>query len=92
MIRQPLNPDEVRSLMSIGRRMPKDRHQEGWVEEVGKRRRKWRGHYYVYEIQPDGTEKRRHKAPTLGLKSEMKKYEAEKSSAASSLKRRLRAR
>lgn len=58
--------------------MGRDRHQKGWVEEIGKRKKKWKGHYYVYALQPDGSEKRLHRTPVLGLKSEMKKWEAEK--------------
>ncbi|MCC6591634.1 MAG: site-specific integrase [Bryobacterales bacterium] len=58
--------------------MPRDRHQNGYVEETGKRTKKWKGHYYVYVAQPDGSEKRAHRAAILGLKSQMKKWEAEK--------------
>jgi integrase len=58
--------------------MSRDRYQHGWVEEVGKQRKKWKGHYYIYVQQPDGTEKRIHHAPILGLKSEMRKGEAQK--------------
>jgi integrase len=55
----------------------KSRHQEGRVEEAGKKIRKWRGHYYVYVQQENGTEVRRHRVVTLGLKAKLKKYEAE---------------
>ena len=58
--------------------MARDRHQSGRVEEVGKRTKKWKGHYYVYVAQVDGTEKRAHRATILGAKSKMKKWEAEK--------------
>lgn len=58
--------------------MPRDRHQNGRVEEVGKRIKRWRGHYYIYTRQADGTEKRRHKTVSLGLKSKVRKWEAEK--------------
>ncbi len=58
--------------------MPRDRYQRGWVEETGKRLRKWKGHYYVYVRQPNDSEKRCHRAEILGLKSEMRKWEAEK--------------
>jgi integrase len=58
--------------------MPRDRHQNGWVEEIGKKAKKWKGHFYVYIRQPDGSEKRIHKAPILGPKTELKKWEAEK--------------
>jgi integrase len=67
----------IKSPIGIGRRMPRERHQHGRVERVGKLVKKWKGHYYVYERQLDGTEKRRHRAVLLGLKSEMSKGEAE---------------
>ncbi len=58
--------------------MPRERHQRGRVVESGKRLKKWKGFYYVYLRQPDGSEIRAHRGVTLGLKSEMKKWEAEK--------------
>jgi len=58
--------------------MGRERHQDGWVEPVGKKVKKWRGHYYLYERQADGSEKRRHRIADLGLRSERKKWEAEK--------------
>jgi integrase len=65
-------------LKAAGRHMSRTRHQKGWVEETGKRVRKWKGHFYVYVRQSDGTEKRQHRAVILGLKSEMRKWEAER--------------
>ena len=56
--------------------MARDRHQTGWVEETGKQVKRWKGHYYVYLKQPDGTERRRHRAVTLGPKAAMRKWEA----------------
>lgn len=67
----------IQSPNGIGRRMPRDRHQHGRVEEIGKRVKKWKGHFYVYERQLDGSEKRRHRAVILGLKAEKSKGEAE---------------
>jgi len=58
--------------------MSRERHQHGRVVESGKRVKKWKGYYYVYLREPDGTEIRAHRGVTLGLKSEMKKWEAEK--------------
>jgi integrase len=55
--------------------MPRDRHQNGWLTETGKKRKKWKGHYHAYEVH-DGTEKRVHKAVILGPKSELAKWEA----------------
>lgn len=57
--------------------MPKDRHQHGYVEEVGKRVKKWRGHFFPYVSQPDGAEKRTHRIVDLGKKAARKKWEAE---------------
>jgi len=56
--------------------MGRDRYQDGRVELVGKRVKKWRGHYYVHEKQPDGSEIRRHRNCLLGMKAEMDKGEA----------------
>jgi integrase len=58
--------------------MPRFRFQQGWVEEVGKKVKKWRGHYFVYVQKPDGTEQRKHRIALLGTKSEMRKFQAEK--------------
>lgn len=54
------------------------RYQRGWVELVGERQKRWKGHYYTYEKGPDGGEHRVHRAQILGLKSEMGKKEAER--------------
>src|SRR5580658_8848577 len=51
----------------------RERHQNGWVVESGKRIRKWIGHWCPY--RPDGT--RTHSTVVLGLKSKMRKWEAE---------------
>ena len=53
--------------------MGRDRYQEGSLVSIGKRVKKWRGHFYVYEKQADGSEKRRFRNVLLGLKSEMDK-------------------
>jgi integrase len=63
-------------LKAVGRHMSRDRYQGGRVELVGKRVKKWRGHYYVYEKQADGTEIRRHRNILLGFKAQMDKGEA----------------
>ena len=59
-----------------GKSMARDRHQAGWVEETGTKVKKWKGHYYVYVRSADGTEKRKHHSVTLGLKAQMRKWEA----------------
>jgi integrase len=56
--------------------MGRDRYQEGRVVLVGKRVKKWRGHFYVYEKQADSSEIRRHRNILLGLKAEIDKGEA----------------
>jgi len=57
--------------------MARSRHQRGFVEESGKRLRCWKGHYFVYERVPGGSEKRVHKAVILGEKSKLTKWAAE---------------
>lgn len=53
--------------------MPRDKHQNGWVVESGKRIKKWIGHWCPY--RQDGT--RSHSTVVLGLKAKMKKWQAE---------------
>lgn len=75
----PMNlPPVVKSPIGVGRHMPRDRYQRGWVEQVGKNLKKWRGHYYVYLIGTDGIERRHHKTATLGYVARMKKSDAMK--------------
>jgi integrase len=63
----------VGSILKAGRHMSRDRYQEGRVVLVGKRVKKWRGHFYVYQKQEDGSEIRRFRNIPLGLKAEMDK-------------------
>ena len=61
--------------------MSRDRYQKGFVEDTGKtgaKSPKWKGHYFIYERQADGTEKRVHKSINLGHKKNKRKWEAEK--------------
>jgi integrase len=67
---------DVRSILNAGRHMGRDRYQEGRVESVGKRVKKWRGHFYIYEKQADGTEIRRHRNILLGFKADIDKGQA----------------
>ena len=53
--------------------MPRERHQNGWVVESGKRIKKWIGHWCPY--RENGS--RSHSTVVLGLKSKMRKWEAE---------------
>lgn len=64
-------------LATKGRRAKRSRHQNGWVEETGLKVKKWKGHYYTYEAGTDGEERRVHRASVLGLKSKMRKGQAE---------------
>jgi len=77
----------IKSPFGLGKNMSRERHRRGWVEETGKRAAKWKGHYFVYERKLDGEETRKHRAPILGLKAEMKKWEAEKRLQESSTRR-----
>jgi len=53
--------------------MAREKHQNGWVLLSGKRVKKWIGHWMPY--REDG--RRTHTSVVLGLKSEMRKWEAE---------------
>lgn len=53
------------------------RHQEGRVELRGGKVQKWYGHYYTYEIDATGKERRRHRGTYLGEKSKVKKFQAQ---------------
>jgi len=54
----------------------RERGQNGTLQVVGKTRKRWRGHYWIYETLPDGSEVRRHKAVVLGPKAEMTRQQA----------------
>jgi integrase len=71
-----LDPSTLKSILAAGRHMGRDRYQEGRLVLVGKHIKKWRGHFYVYEKQADGSEVRRFRNVHLGLKSEMDKSQA----------------
>ena len=53
------------------------RHQEGWIEMRGTRRKRWYGNYCIYVQDESGKEKRRHCGVYLGDKAKMRKWEAE---------------
>ncbi len=72
-----MSSDSFRSPLGSGRRKARTTRQEGWVEEVGKKVKTWRGHYVLYSVSPSGTKKRQHKVVNLGPKAELKKWEAE---------------
>jgi integrase len=71
-----LDPITVKSILAAGRHMGRERYQEGRVVLVGKHIKKWRGHFYVYQRQPDGSEVRRFRNVYHGLKSEIDKGQA----------------
>lgn len=53
-------------------------YQKGRVFEKGKRIKKWYGQFRVYRIDREGKEVEKTRKVVLGLKSELRKYEAEK--------------
>jgi integrase len=55
----------------------RESHQNGWVELVGKREKKWMGLWYVYEAGPDGTKRRLRRKRILGPKAALTKGQAE---------------
>jgi integrase len=76
--------DEVRSVLppdfdvrKLGVHMPRSRHQRGFVVETGKRIKKWAGRFHIYVIDEQGKERRRSRRVIIGLKSRIKKWEAE---------------
>jgi integrase len=71
-----LDESAIKSILSAGRHMGRDRYQEGRVVLAGKHIKKWRGHFYVYQKRADGSEVRHHRNIPLGLKSEMDRGEA----------------
>lgn len=78
---EDLAKPDVLYLRSVGRHMARDRYQKGFVEDTGKtgaKSPKWKGHYFVYERQTDGSERRVHKSIDLGHKKALRKWEAQK--------------
>jgi integrase len=61
---------------SLGRSLPRERHQHGWVKKTGQRTKKWVGHWYEY-VTTDGVEKRLPREKVLGKCTEMSKGAAE---------------
>ena len=70
------DPTTIQSILAAGRHMGRDRYQEGRIVLVGKHIKKWRGHFYIYQRLPDGSEARRFRNIYLGLKSEIDKRDA----------------
>jgi len=66
----------VKSPVGVGRGLGRNRSQDGWVERVGKKTKKWRGNWTSYSFNAEGLECRHHHTRTLGLCSEMSKTDA----------------
>lgn len=49
----------------------RESHQNGWVELVGKREKKWKGFYHVIVAKPDGTTRRQQRKRIIGTKVEI---------------------
>jgi integrase len=65
------------NVKNIGQHLGRERHENGWVEKIGKRVKKWRGYYHIYDIQPDGREKRCRRKVLLGECARLTKGDAE---------------
>ena len=70
-------PKPPPDLKLIGSGMPRARHQNGWVERTGRKRKTWTGYWYEYARQEDGSEKRLQRSKVLGPCAEMTKGAAE---------------
>lgn len=68
----------LKSPVGIGRHMPRDRHQVGWLHRSPYKRAKWYGEYFIYRRNRAGEEVRIHRTAILGLCSEVKRSEAAK--------------
>lgn len=64
-------------ILKLRRKPMRTRHQDGWVEERGCKRKRWYGHYYIYQSDETGKETRRHVGVQLGEKARLRKWEAE---------------
>lgn len=52
------------------------RYEQGWLEIVGQRQKKWCAHWHVYLPGPDGREVRRHRNKVLGRIDQMSESKA----------------
>lgn len=64
-------------LDTLGKHMPRQRRQNGFVKPTGKSPRTWTGYWYEYVVV-DGRERRRERSKVLGFRSEMTKSDAQK--------------
>lgn len=70
------NSEQTFNARRLTGKVGRERGQNGWVETTGTTRKRWRGHYHVYETQPDGDARRIHKSVILGPRSELTRKEA----------------
>ena len=63
--------------LKLRRKQMRTRHQDGWVELRGRKVKRWYGHFYIYERDEHGQEKRRHRGIYLGDKAKTCKGEAQ---------------
>ncbi len=64
-------------LAKIGRSMPRERRQNGWVKKTGKKPKTWTGYWYVYIRDENGVEQYRRRKKVLGECSKMTQGAAE---------------
>jgi len=67
----------VTRTLKLRRKQMRMRHQDGWVELRGRKVKRWYGHFYIYERDEHGQEKRRHRGIYLGDKAKTCKGEAQ---------------
>jgi len=72
-MKTPIQTSTSGKLSYLGVKVAREKHQNGWVKPIGKKVKKWVGQWNPYRA--DGT--RGHSSKVLGLKSKMRKWEAE---------------
>jgi len=71
-----LTLEQTDKLKSVGIHLPRERKQDGHVRKEGVHPH-WKGHYFQYVRQSDGTEKRVHHEVDLGACRELTKKAAQ---------------
>jgi hypothetical protein len=64
-------------LANIGRSMPRERRQNGWVKKTGKKPKTWTGYWYIYLPDGSGGEKYLRRKKVLATCAEMTQGAAE---------------
>src|SRR3954470_21890354 len=64
------------NLKQLGRSMPRERRQNGWVEKTGVTTKTWTGYWYQYTVI-DGVEKRQQRSKVLVRCADLTKGAAE---------------